>query len=446
MYYNKTTFLVAGLQKSGVSATKFLLNRGAKVYIYDMRSTIEITSNKAELINLGAIFIADYNQVINEVEVLVISPGVPIDSEICITYKNAGKRIIGELELGFYQTNVPIIAVTGTNGKTTVSTLIHNVLISSGVRSCLCGNVGVPITEIVDNKNDFEIIVLEVSSYQLESTYAFYPHVSMVLNITPDHLQRHYNMENYTLVKSKILLPLKESEFSVLNYDDLTVRNLQTLTKSKVLWFSTKEKVNGAYLKNGKIYYLEDEIIKIEDLALQQNHNIENVLATVCALKALKIDNNAISLGLKEFRGVKHRFEKIKTVNEVTFINDSKSTNPDSTIKAVESLTCKTVLIVGGSDKGLDYTKMFEVIKGSDKITNTVITGESAGVMLGYAGKVGLDGVSVCKNFNEAVSLAYKLCEKGGEVVLSPGTASFDEFKDFEERGNRFVEIVELFS
>lgn len=445
MYYKKTVFLVAGLQKSGVSATKFLLKKGAKVFIYDMRSTEEIAFNIDMLISLGAIFVSDYNSIINEVDVLLISPGVPIDSDICVTYKNAGKRITGELELGFNEVNIPIIAVTGTNGKTTVSSLLHNVLLSSGVDSLLAGNIGVPITEVASKSSDYEVMVLEVSSYQLETTYSFIPHVSIILNITPDHLDRHYTMENYTLVKSKLILPQKESEFCILNYDDLVVRKLSPLTKAKVIWFSTKQRVNGAYLEDNKIYFNSEEIISISDLFLKERHNIENTLATICALKALKIDNLCINKGLKEFKGVKHRLQKVRTIGGVTFINDSKSTNPDSTIKAIESLQENGVIIVGGSDKGLDYTEMFECIKSSNKIKNTVITGSNAGIMVSYAGKVGLDGISVCKDFSDAVKLAYKLCQEG-VVLLSPGTASFDEFKNFEERGDKFVSIVESLS
>lgn len=442
MYYKKTSFLVAGLQKSGLSSAKLLLERGAKVYIYDKRKSEEVVKNIDKLQLLGCVVVDDYKSAVDYIDVLVISPGVPIDSDICITYKKAGKRIIGELELGFLEIKAPLIAVTGTNGKTTVSTLIHKVLKDSGLSASLSGNVGTPITSVVDKINKSELSVVEVSSYQLETTYLFTPHVSVVLNITPDHLERHYSMENYALVKSKIVIPLKESEFAILNYDDDRVKEFSNITKAKVLWFSVKEEVDGGYLKEESLYFKGEKIIEIDKLLIKEPHNIQNVLATVCALKAVGVETKEIVKSLTNFKGVKHRFETVCEKDGITFINDSKSTNPDSTIKALSSLKTPAVLIVGGSDKHLDYTELFERIKNSSKITRTVITGQSADGMLSSAINVGLDKVSVVKGFDEAVKTAFKLCSKGEAVLLSPATASFDEFKDFEERGERFVKVV----
>lgn len=442
MYYKNTSFLVAGLQKSGLSATKFLLERGAEVYIYDKRKSEQVVKNIEALEFLGAKVVTDYKTAVNYIDVLVISPGVPIDSDICITYKKAGKRIIGELELGSLEIKTPLIAVTGTNGKTTVSSLIHKALDGANLKSTLSGNVGTPITSMINEINQSDISVVEVSSYQLETTYAFTPHVSVVLNITPDHLERHYSMENYTLVKSKLVLPLRESEFAVLNYDDERVKDFSNLTKANILWFSVKEEVLGGYLHDNAVYFKGEKIVEIDKLTIKEPHNIQNVLATVCALKAVGLKNEDIAKSLTSFKGVKHRFQKVCEKENVTFINDSKSTNPDSTLKAIDSLNKPAVLIVGGSEKGLDYTELFENIKNSKKITHTVITGQSAGAMLSYAVKAGLDGVVIVKGFDEAVKTAYKLCGQNEAVLLSPATASFDEFKDFEERGERFVKVV----
>ncbi len=446
MYYKKTKFLVAGLQKSGLSATKTLLEKGADVYVYDKRTSEQVVKNIEALEFLGAKKVTDYKSAVEYIDVLVISPGVPIDSPICKIFKQANKRIIGELELGALQFNTPIIAVTGTNGKTTVSTLLHKALTKSGYKSVLAGNVGVPVCSVVDEINQSEFAVIEVSSFQLETTYAFTPHVSIVLNITPDHLDRHYSMENYTLVKSKIVLPLRESEFAILNHDDETVKRFNTLTRAKILWFSTKEKVDGGYILDGAVYFFEEKVLDIENLKISQPHNLENILAVVCALKIVGVENSQIEKALTEFKGIKHRLESIKTVNGVEFVNDSKSTNSSSAIKAVESLNKSTVIILGGSDKGLDYTELFEKIKSCDKIKRTVITGENANSMLAYAVKVNLDGVVVVKGFENAVKTAYALCENQGVVLLSPATASFDEFSDFEKRGERFAEIVNSIS
>lgn len=442
MYINKSVFLVAGLQKSGLAVSKLLLEKGATVYVYDKRSNEKIAENKKELTALGAIYVDDYIKIVNLIDVLVISPGVPIDSEVCKLFKNNNKRIVGELELSSMLTHKPIVAVTGTNGKTTVCSLIHNALTLGNVKSVLAGNVGTPLSAVIDKANQSDVLVLEVSSYQLESTYTFYPHVAVVLNVTPDHLERHYSMKNYTLVKSKLVLSLRESEYAVLNYDDERVKNFASLTRAKILWFSKSEKVNGSYLKDGCIYFNEEKIVETDKLILKQLHNVENVLATVCVLKALNLSNEEIKNSICSFKGVKHRLETIGTVSGVSFINDSKSTNQDSTIKAIESLNKNAVLILGGSDKGLDYTLLFKKIKSSDKIKKTIITGASANVMLSYAVKVNVDGVMLVKNFNEAVITAYKLCKEGEAVVLSPATSSFDEFSSFEQRGERFCEIV----
>lgn len=442
MYYKTTNFLVAGLQKSGVSATKFLLEKGASVYIYDKRKTEQIQKNIEALEFLGAKIVDDYKKAVEYIDVLVISPGVPIDSDIAITYKKEGKRIIGELELGYTAITTPIIAVTGTNGKTTVCSMIHKSLEKSGIKSILAGNVGTPITSTVNEVNASELCVLEVSSFQLETTYSFTPHVSILLNLTPDHLDRHYSMENYSLVKSKILLPLKESEFAVLNYDDERVKQFSNITKAKVIWFSTREVVDGCYIDGDNVVYKGEEIIKIKDLSLKEPHNLENVLATVCALKVVGVKNEEIKKSLSNFKGVKHRFETVCTVNGVTFINDSKSTNPDSTVKAINSLDKNAVLIMGGSEKGLDYTSVFESIKNSKSVKNVVITGSNSNSMMFYASKANLDGVIAVKGFDNAIKTAYKLANKNEIVLLSPGTASFDEFNSFEERGERFVKIA----
>ncbi|MBQ3235720.1 MAG: UDP-N-acetylmuramoyl-L-alanine--D-glutamate ligase [Clostridia bacterium] len=444
MYYKNASFLVAGLQKSGYASACLLLEKGAKVHVYDRRKSELVVKNKQKLIELGAIYVENYEQAVDFCDVLVISPGVPIDSDICKLFRANGKRIIGETELGFLNVTTPIIAVTGTNGKTTVCNMIHKALKEANISSILAGNVGTPLTQKYNEVNGKDACVLEVSSFQLETTYLFCPHVSVVLNITPDHLDRHYSLENYALVKSKAVIPLKESEYAVLNYDDELVRDFARLTRAKIYYFSTKEVVSGAYLKDGSVYFNDEELFLEEELSLKETHNVSNALATVCVLKALNVSNENIKKALCNFKGVRHRFEEVRTVNGVNFINDSKSTNEASAIKAIENLKTPTVLILGGADKGLDYTELFTAVKNSTFVKQTVITGECSNLMLGYACKVGLDNVTTVKGFENAVKTAYRLSSNGDTVLLSPATSSFDEFKDFEERGDRFVEIVNL--
>lgn len=445
MYYKNSSFLVAGLQKSGFSSACFLLSKNAKVYIYDKRKSEVVLTNKEKLESIGAISVEDYNQAVDYCDILVISPGVPIDSEICKLFRSHKKRIIGELELGCLNTLTPIVSVTGTNGKTTVCNMIHKGLVEAGLNSLLLGNIGVPLISKASEINDKDICVLEVSSYQLETTYLFCPHISVVLNVTPDHLERHYTFENYALVKSKAVIPLRESEFAVLNFDDETVREFSSVTRAKVVYFSKTEVVDGAYILDGQIYFRNEELFGVFELSLTETHNIENALATICTLKILGVDNETIRKTLCDFKGVKHRFEFVREVNGVTFINDSKSTNEASAIKAIENLKMPTILILGGADKGLDYTLLMTTIKNSSLVKKTVITGESAPLMLSYALKVELDNFTHVKGFENAVKTAYKLAISGDCVLLSPATSSFDEFKDFEERGEKFIETVNLF-
>ncbi|MBR6737633.1 MAG: UDP-N-acetylmuramoyl-L-alanine--D-glutamate ligase [Clostridia bacterium] len=441
MYYKNQTFLVVGLQKSGYSASKLLIEKGATVYVYDSRKTESVENNKQELISLGAKDVINLDGIEDICNVLVLSPGVPIDSELVVRFKKCKKRVLGELELGTMQFTTPIIAVTGTNGKTTVSTVLHKALNEAGIKTELAGNVGVSVTSKIEDIKNADAVVLEVSSYQLESTYAFIPHVSVVLNLTPDHLDRHYTFENYALVKSKIVIPQKESEFAVLNYDDETVKTFAELSPANKVWFSCREKVDGTYIENGYVYFKEEKLFELNSGSLKNVYCVQNLLAIVAVLKIMGVENEKILSSLDGFTGVSHRREEVCVKNGITFINDSKSTNPASAISAINSLEYPTVLILGGYDKGLDYTELFVAIKSSDKIKSVVVTGKSAFNMLSCAEKENVN-VTYASDFTGAVTLAYKLATSGDCVLLSPATSSFDEFDDFEKRGERFSEIA----
>ena len=379
MYLKVSSFLVVGIKKSGYHATKLLLKNGATVYIYDKNVSSVTKNNIEELSNLGAIFISNPFDVLDEIDVLVLSPGVPIDNELPITAKSKGVRVIGELELAsYFIKNAPIVAVTGTNGKTTVCSMISHILTSVNEDNLLVGNIGTPLSSVVEDVKNNTICVTEVSSYQLETAYRFTPHIACILNITPDHLERHYNMDNYVYLKSKLLLNLKESEFAVLNYDDDIVKDLASVTKGKVLYFSLNSKVNGAYFENDNLMFNDEVVATLDDLKVKGNHNTLNALAVICILKLLGLNNEEIRSGLSSFIGVKHRIQPIREVNGVTFYNDSKSTNEDSTIKAIKSMKTNTVLILGGYDKGLTYTNLVNEIETNSLITSVILTGNSS--------------------------------------------------------------------
>ena len=262
--------------------------------------------------------------------------------------------------------------------------------------------------------------MLEISSFQLETIYSLTPHIACVLNVTPDHLDRHYNMDNYTFLKKKLLLNLRESEFAVLNYEDEIVKTFANETRAKTIWFSSKQKVDGAYLENNKIYYFDEFIANLEDLSLFGEHMIENFLASLCALKLLGLDSSEILKGLSNFKGVKHRLESVANVGGVEFINDSKSTNASSCITAIRAVKKPTTLIIGGYEKGLDYSALMREIKNSQFIKSVVITGKSARRMYETAVKEDVENVSLVSDFTCAIKVANLLTKSGEAVLFSP--------------------------
>ncbi len=439
-------FLVLGVSKSGYAVAKYILQNKGKCYLFEELTSEKIERALEDLCSLGAIKVKkeDIDKILLYIDNLIISPGVPINHEIAVKAKNLGKRIIGELEFGFLQFTPPIVAVTGTNGKTTTVTLIEQILAEQGEKVLLVGNVGVPISSKIADADKDTICVAEVSSFQLESTHSFCPHVSCILNISPDHLERHYSMENYIYLKKRIFKNQKQSEYCVLNYDDNVVRGFASEVNAKTIFVSVKEKVDGAYLNQGKLYYFDDYIIDADKVSLKGEHNIYNCLFAIAVCKLMGVKDEVIQKALQSFKGVKHRMELIANKQGITFYNDSKATNTSSTISALEMIKTPTVLILGGSEKGEDYSALFEKIKNSS-VKHTIITGASRFNMLESASRVGLLNLTITYDFNTAVKMAKMVAEEGDAVLLSPACASFDFFENFEERGERFRKIVEGF-
>ena len=440
MYLKKEIFLIVGVAKSGIACGKLLLSKGAKCYLYD--NNIVNESAYSELISMGAEVVNEeqIEQTLQKITILVLSPGVPIDSAIPKRARALGKRITGEMEIGVELMDNPMVAVTGTNGKTTTVYLIEHILNLAKIKAKAVGNVGTPLTELCYNKQDC-VAVTEVSSFQMETCNRIMPHIAVVLNITPDHLSRHYTMENYVFLKSKMLRNMRESEYAVLNYDDPIVKKFSEKTRAKTKYFSLNTEVDGAYLNNGILYYKGEEILSEEQIALKGKHNIQNALASLVCCKLLGIDNEYIKEGLKTFKGAKHRIEFIKRVKGVDYFNDSKSTNPDSTIKAVQAMQKPTVLLLGGKDKGLDYTEMMQNIKNSE-IKSICLYGETRFKMYEQAKSVGIKSINLVENMIYAIKLANLIAKEGWNVLLSPACSSFDEFSGYEERGEKFVETV----
>ncbi|MBP5308734.1 MAG: UDP-N-acetylmuramoyl-L-alanine--D-glutamate ligase, partial [Clostridia bacterium] len=302
-----------------------------------------------------------------------------------------------------------------------------------------------PFASKLAETNEETVAVTEVSSFQLETMNAFTPHVAVITNVSEDHLSRHYNMQNYVYLKSKILFNLRESEYAVLNYDDYVVRGFADKTKGKVIFFSAREKVDGAYVADEKIYFRDQPVLDREVIKVEGEHNLYNVLAAVAAGKILKIPDAAIAEAVAEFKGIKHRIEFIGSVNGVDYYNDSKATNVDSTLKALEAMKKPTVLLLGGKDKGQDFDVLFKACADRN-VVKTILFGETRYKMLKSAERAEYGNFCVATNFFSAVNLARSEAEEGQNVLLSPACASFDEFSGYEQRGEKFAEIVGGFS
>lgn len=444
MLFEMQTFLVAGLSRSGISAANYLLDRGAKVYLFDDVEEEHVKDAALALKNRGAVIlkrdeIADHAE---RCDVLVLSPGIPVDHPLPVSFRRLGKRIIGEAELGALALRCPVVAVTGTNGKTTTVTMLEQIFLAAGKKAVACGNVGKPITSALEELGEDGVAVTEISSFQLETLYSLRPHVAVVLNISEDHLNRHYNMENYIYLKSRILKNCAESEYCVFNYDDDTVRGFAEKTKAKPVYFSVRERVDGAYIQDGSLCYCGERVLSASELPVGGEHNLANALAAIAASKLMGLETSAIANALKSFRGVSHRIQLLGEVNGIKFIDDSKATNVDSAIKAVESVKGETVLLLGGKDKGYSYEPLFDAVKDSG-VVHCVLYGENAFKILNAALKRGYTAVTLCRPFDMAVRVAYLTAQRGQNVLLSPASASFDAFKSYEERGDRFAALME---
>ncbi len=444
MYFGNQKFLVAGLSQSGEGCAEFLLRRGAKVYIYDDVVTDKVSEVMNALRGKGATVVTaeGLNEAVEVCDILVLSPGIPIDNPLAVSFRKRGKSILGEEELAALFLRATAVAVTGTNGKTTTVSMLDGVFKACGKNCVPCGNYGNPLINEVESLTFDDFALVEISSFQLETLFSLRAHAAVILNITEDHLNRHYNMENYVYLKSKLIRNLRESEYAVLNYDDARVRELAKLTRAKVVWISAMQKVDGAYVDGGTIYYNGDAYFGIERMTVGGIHNVYNALACVAVSAVMGLDREKTAEALCSFKGVKHRIQPVGQVNGIEFVDDSKGTNVDATVKAVDSMSRPTVLLLGGKDKGYDYVPLFDYLIKSGKVVHAVIYGENRLKMMNAAVKCGHYAFSLCSDFGAAVRLATYIAKSGQTVLLSPASASFDEFSGFEERGDKFCEFV----
>ena len=454
--YDKKNCLIIGAGKSGKGAARLLLDNGAEVTLFDENEkcdTEAIRSEFGENENIKVIKGKLPSEVKEKAELAVLSPGVPLDSPLVLDLKAAGIPLTGEIELAYSVSRGDLLAITGTNGKTTTTTLLGDIMknhakSTGGDRKVfVVGNIGEPYTLYAGETEDNSITVAEISSFQLETVSEFRPRVSAILNVTPDHLNRHHTMEAYAEAKQRIMENQGSGDTVVLNYDDPITKEMGKGLKADVVYFSRDEKLEPGdvgtelvHLRNGEILFNERPIVKLEDIKLLGSHNHENIMAAVAMAVKYGVPDSVIRDTVASFKAVEHRIEYVETVEGVDYYNDSKGTNPDAAIKAVLSMVKPTVLIGGGYDKKSTYDELIESFEGRIKLL--VLIGETAESIRECALSHGFDKVIMATDLKNAVDICHDNTVPGDAVLLSPACASWDMFKNYEERGTLLKEYV----
>jgi UDP-N-acetylmuramoylalanine--D-glutamate ligase len=437
--------LVVGLGKSGVASALFLKERGARVTVSDTKSPDQLRDEIPVLLDHGiAVETGGHGErTFRGQDLIVVSPGVPVDAKPLVQARVSGELVIGEIELAAQHLQGPIVAITGSNGKTTTTTLTGEILAAGNLPTLVGGNIGTPAISLVATAKPETVVVLEVSSFQLETIQTFRPKVAVVLNVTPDHLDRHRTFQAYVDAKARIFENQQSSDFSVLNEDDETCRTLGARTRAQVFWFSRKKEVKqGAWVHEGQILFRngggQREVMLVSEIPLKGAHNVENVLAGVCSGMLMGCDAELIRKSVREFKAVEHRLEYVATVKGVEYYDDSKATNVDATIKALESFPANIHLILGGKDKGSDYTVLNDLLRKRVKRVYTI--GAAAEKIESHI--KGAAEIVHAETLDNAVRRAAAVAQAGDIVLLAPACASFDQFQSYNHRGRIFKEVV----
>jgi len=450
MEYENKKVLIVGMARSGIAAAKLLAARGARVTVNDSKSEKEMEEALAALRELPVErrFGCPADGLLEGMDVLVISPGIPDTAPFVRRAREQGLYVIGELELAYQLSQGTLISVSGTNGKTTTVSLLGEIFQNSGKRTHVVGNIGYPYSLAALESRKEDVVVCEVSSFQMETADTYHPHVALLTNITEDHLNRHGTMEVYTAMKMRMFRNQTSEDYAIFNADDPGSAGLSRQVKSHVLKFSRRKEVReGAFVRDSMIVIRlngeERNVCGTQDVRIPGPHNLENALAAVCAAAAMNVPVPVIRHSLKTFRGVEHRIESVRILDGVEYYNDSKGTNVDSTIKAVETMTRPTVILLGGYDKHTSFDPLSEeILRHPDTIREVVILGETADQIQTSLRNHGFTRITRASDLREAVEKARGLATEGWNILLSPACASFDQFKDYEERGRVFKKIV----
>lgn len=439
--------LVVGAGKSGISAARFLRERGAKVTISDSRSAAALAGEIPALMDAGIMVEAGGHGLLTfrRQDLIVVSPGVPMDTPEVKQVISLGMPVIGELELASRFLAGQVIAITGSNGKTTTTTLVGEILKRAGMATLVGGNIGLPVIDLIAESRPESWNVLEVSSFQLETVVEFRPHIAAVLNITPDHLDRHKTMANYAAAKARITGQQEAEDFLVLNGENKEAQMVAAHTRAQIFWFSSRRPIKqGAFVHGESIVFLPKEgakaepVMPVSEITLKGAHNVENVLAAVTIGRLAGVSSEVIRAAVGAFKAVEHRLELVRVWNGVEFYNDSKATNVDAAMKAVASFPRGIHLILGGKDKDSDYTEMEALLKERVAVVYTIgSAAEKIGRELSGVVKMVKSGT-----LEAAVAEAAKAAIPGDVVLLAPACSSFDQFENYEHRGRVFRELV----
>lgn len=439
--------IVMGAGISGISAVRLLLGIGASPVLFDENETLDRAGVVEKLQGKEIEIVTETlpKELMESAVLLVMSPGIPVDTPFVEQFQRAKIPVWGEIELAYRYAKGDVIAITGTNGKTTTTALTGKIMEDYYGKAYVVGNIGAPYTAAALETKNGDVTVAEVSSFQLETIHTFHPRISAILNITPDHLNRHHTMENYVACKEAVAKNQTFADICVLNYEDDYTRAFAKRCPAKVLFFSSRRQLQeGIYLQGEEIMYADGRnarrLLNIHEMKLLGLHNVENVMAAIGMALAYGVPEESVVKSVKEFTAVEHRIEYVATIRGVDYYNDSKGTNPDAAIKGIQAMNRKTVLIGGGYDKDSTYDEWIESFDG--KVTWLVLLGQTKEKIADCARAHGFQNIILTESLEEAVRISSLKAGEGEAVLLSPACASWGMFKNYEERGRMFKELV----
>ena len=444
--------LIVGLGKSGIAAAQAMVKLGARVTVQDSKEEDKVDAQLLTFLRgKGVEFcLGSFPEYMNQFDMMILSPGVDPELPFVVKAAEEGVEIVGELEIAYRIARGHFVALTGTNGKTTTTTLVGEIFKKSGRKTSVVGNIGIAVISKALETDEEDWLVTETSSFQLQTIKYFKPMVSAILNLTPDHLNRHHTMENYGLAKARIFENQDETGYCIINGDDEACCKLAEKSKAKVIYFSsTKELEKGAFVKDGNLVIVDEdgklvELCGRDELKIIGKHNVENALAAAAMCYYAGIDAETIAQVLRDFGGVEHRIEYCGTYKGVKYYNDSKGTNVDAALTALRAIEKNIILIAGGDGKGQDFDPLVEGFKGSVK--HMVLLGRDGGKIAESCEKAGFKDYSFAADMGECVQKAVAMAQDGDTVLLSPACASWDMYTNFEQRGDHFKEMVERFA